>query len=259
MEKKYLNTSLILNINQSKCLYNFSYINQFSSNCAQLILYITQFIFNCTDTIIKELYDSNNTIIKDLYGSNNTIIKDDIDINKDLYGSNTTSKNNILNYLLPLMLLWPFIILCGIYICIHGYDYLKKIYLYIKKNIYFCYTGCWLYLKNIFKCLVISYDSDDIDLEQVNYYNNNTFNSECYNFVLPENTTNIEICTICIDNLFNDDNIAKILKLDCEHKFHTECLHPWIQQAIENNKDIKCPLCREKINITINKMDSDYD
>ena len=43
------------------------------------------------------------------------------------------------------------------------------------------------------------------------------------------------MCSICIDSLENE----KILKLECSHIFHLECL-----KKVKNNK---CPLCRANI------------
>ena len=42
-------------------------------------------------------------------------------------------------------------------------------------------------------------------------------------------------CSICLEN-FNKNNY--ILKLDCEHIYHHNCLNKWFK----NN--INCPLCR---------------
>lgn len=51
------------------------------------------------------------------------------------------------------------------------------------------------------------------------------------------NIHNNEECSICLD-YFNNDK--KIIKLNCDHIFHTECIKLWI----ENNNT--CPLCRTK-------------
>jgi hypothetical protein len=58
-------------------------------------------------------------------------------------------------------------------------------------------------------------------------------------------TLNIEndICSICIDKLDYNKKI-KIKTLDCNHKFHSPCIIPWIN--INNN----CPLCRKEITTT---------
>ena len=51
------------------------------------------------------------------------------------------------------------------------------------------------------------------------------------------NLHNDKECSICLEN-FNDNE--KIIKLNCNHMFHTGCIKLWI----ENNNT--CPLCRTK-------------
>ena len=48
---------------------------------------------------------------------------------------------------------------------------------------------------------------------------------------LPDNT-----CSICLDEYKEDDILVK---LNCNHIFHKDCLEPWFN---DNNKN--CPLCR---------------
>ena len=45
-------------------------------------------------------------------------------------------------------------------------------------------------------------------------------------------------CSICLENI----NSNKIIKTDCFHYFHKECLDIWV--LYKNN----CPLCREYLN-----------
>ena len=49
-----------------------------------------------------------------------------------------------------------------------------------------------------------------------------------------------EICIICYD-LFEQNDSVNMLK--CKHKFHKNCLLPWVQ------KNNKCPICRFKIEV----------
>jgi hypothetical protein len=59
-----------------------------------------------------------------------------------------------------------------------------------------------------------------------------------------------EKCSICLENLENLknnlDNNVKVKdtnkKTSCNHIFHRECIHEWI-----NNKKNTCPLCRKKL------------
>ena len=54
-------------------------------------------------------------------------------------------------------------------------------------------------------------------------------------FIITTDTN--EICSICLDEFVINDEINK---LECEHKFHKECLDDWFT----NNN---CPLCRKLI------------
>jgi len=51
------------------------------------------------------------------------------------------------------------------------------------------------------------------------------------------NIHNHEECSICLEIFTNDE---KIIKLNCDHIFHLDCIKLWI----ENNDT--CPLCRTK-------------
>ena len=48
-----------------------------------------------------------------------------------------------------------------------------------------------------------------------------------------------ELCAIC---LLDIKNVNDIPELDCNHKFHYDCILPWIENG--NNT---CPLCRNII------------
>lgn len=48
-------------------------------------------------------------------------------------------------------------------------------------------------------------------------------------------------CTICLDN----NNDIEWIELQCNHKFHYDCIMPWIR----NNRN--CPNCRENVNIDV--------
>ena len=50
---------------------------------------------------------------------------------------------------------------------------------------------------------------------------------------LPDNT-----CSVCLDE-FKDEDV--LIKLNCEHIFHKDCLEPWL------NDNRNCPLCRRNI------------
>ena len=54
-------------------------------------------------------------------------------------------------------------------------------------------------------------------------------------------------CPICLDNCNTREK--GIIKLSCNHKFHSECLNPWIIKQHTDFLDIGCPLCRAEIKI----------
>lgn len=49
-----------------------------------------------------------------------------------------------------------------------------------------------------------------------------------------------EECSICLDYLSKDN---KIIKLECDHIYHSECIKEWLLRDKDNN----CPLCRNNI------------
>ena len=76
-------------------------------------------------------------------------------------------------------------------------------------------------------------DNSSIELHNISSHNNITNNTSSVIGI-----TNVErgdtICSICLDN--NDDD--PWVELSCKHKFHIECVYPWL--SLHNN----CPNCR---------------
>eukprot|EP00250_Pteridium_aquilinum_P007621 c17292_g1_i1 orf=226-1098(-) len=54
----------------------------------------------------------------------------------------------------------------------------------------------------------------------------------------------VEECPICLERF---KELEQLLKLPCNHRFHVDCIVPWIK----NNHD-KCPFCRAKIMVKRN-------
>jgi hypothetical protein len=50
--------------------------------------------------------------------------------------------------------------------------------------------------------------------------------------------TSPQSCTICLAEFVQTD---KVLKLECDHMFHSQCLLPWL------SRQRSCPLCRYRI------------
>ncbi len=48
------------------------------------------------------------------------------------------------------------------------------------------------------------------------------------------------LCSICLD----ENSITSLIKTDCNHTFHNECILRWLYANIDNNK---CPYCRTKL------------
>jgi len=61
---------------------------------------------------------------------------------------------------------------------------------------------------------------------------------------------NGEICSICYEPLENIETSNKIYSLECNHKFHTDCIMKWFR-----NKNSSCPLCNDSINYELNYTD----
>ena len=53
-----------------------------------------------------------------------------------------------------------------------------------------------------------------------------------------QNQTETSDCTICLESL---DKKKTVCKLDCNHKFHLECISKW------NKLNLTCPICRDNI------------
>ena len=244
----YSNNTILQNISRSECLYNFSYTSQL--NCTQLILYMNNYSSKCNNKLMKNI--------------TNCIKEEEDDFS-----------------LIPYLILLPCILVCTYYIFICLFAILKALCecFYNTMN-EFCecfyntmnelcnclqYSSCCL-IKYIKKCIIlfvgnsgvnninIEQGVNNINIEQgVNNFNSeqgvNNFNIKSSIILLQDNNSNKELtCVICIDQLFNDN--IKILNLECNHKFHMDCLFQWIHQSMNTHNAINCPICRHKMNIS---------
>jgi hypothetical protein len=84
----------------------------------------------------------------------------------------------------------------------------------------------------------ISNDSNDSN----NFTNSTISNSSVYNSTISDNSTktmkDIEECCICFHEL-----ISEVAYLECNHKYHFECLSKWQQK--KQTQNILCPICRQ--------------
>lgn len=65
-----------------------------------------------------------------------------------------------------------------------------------------------------------------------------------YNKIIVKENFNNDICSICLEDLINYEDIEnndEVISLVCNHMFHKKCVDPWIK----NNKN--CPLCKRTV------------
>ena len=79
---------------------------------------------------------------------------------------------------------------------------------------------------------------NNLQIKNKDYYNNvnnnhKIKNNDCYNV----NKYHINNCVICFENFKVNE---KIIKLNCFHIFHKECIENWL------NKNNICPVCKNK-------------
>ncbi len=69
-------------------------------------------------------------------------------------------------------------------------------------------------------------------------FRNNPYywNNKCIKQIKYEKIDDIDICIVC-----QEEETNNLIKIDCSHKFHLDCINKWI---IDYNQ---CPLCRGKI------------
>ena len=63
---------------------------------------------------------------------------------------------------------------------------------------------------------------------------------------MSNNLVNYSICSICLENIYNNEKIYNTI---CKHKFHKNCIKVWLETYNT------CPNCRTFI---INKNFKDY-
>lgn len=85
-----------------------------------------------------------------------------------------------------------------------------------------CLNPCYPLIKNLFNSYKEKYNILKIPVYKI---------KENDNLLLDE-------CPICLDKYEIND---KIISLNCNHKFHNDCLKLWIK------KNNTCPQCRENI------------
>lgn len=57
---------------------------------------------------------------------------------------------------------------------------------------------------------------------------------------IARQTSDEQVCTICLGKVREGQNVARIA---CMHTFHSQCLHKW------SKKKTACPICKSRIDI----------
>ena len=65
-----------------------------------------------------------------------------------------------------------------------------------------------------------------------------------------------EICAICIEDFKIGDSTI-ILK--CGHTYHSNCIQPWFNEQIHNDKQVVCPLCKDIQEVIYMKKNEYFD
>jgi hypothetical protein len=180
-------------------------------------------IINNTDVLNKKNYNDNDN---ENYNGN---------------GNNKGTEQGIILLIILLFItspLWCILLVNGIIECVACANNLNiNIDNIVNKSISF-FRGC---CKKKYK-----YNS--------NSQNFNNFMFNISNALFIDKFNEFESCSICLDNAEIEKN--NIIKLNCEHTFHTDCLNPWIYQQHMSILDTTCPLCRAAIVIYINDDNS---
>lgn len=51
-------------------------------------------------------------------------------------------------------------------------------------------------------------------------------------------------CSICLEEIFP---VHKIIHTSCSHTYHDECFEQYVISLRDNNRTIRCPICRSDI------------
>lgn len=225
----------VLNISTYDCSYNFSQFEDI--NCTQLII---------------DLDNISCTIDNDLIENTNCTIDRESDENSDCIGC----------YIFLGVLCCP--VLCILY------NMCNKKISECCKSISNCFDKKCIkpitnfgnyfisFIRRILrycKCILPHQCIKDYDLETGLVTTNFSFDiANCQLFFSEDKSNEGKSCSICLDELLiiNDDCKNKqknIINLKCDHRFHLDCVNPWINHQIEGSYDPSCPLCRNQINI----------
>ena len=63
-------------------------------------------------------------------------------------------------------------------------------------------------------------------------------------------------CPICLENITHTSNDDAVCMLNCNHKFHYNCVSNWIQQTQKRNVKTKCPCCLTEIKEVLQDLEN---
>tara|TARA_B100000963_G_C22535952_1_gene629805 strand:+ start:413 stop:946 length:534 start_codon:yes stop_codon:yes gene_type:complete len=75
---------------------------------------------------------------------------------------------------------------------------------------------------------------------------NRFFVKEMDYIIIKDSTKFQDICSICIGPFENED---RVVKFNCQHIFHRECIQPWLVRQLDNNTKPFCPMCKNELEI----------
>ncbi len=87
----------------------------------------------------------------------------------------------------------------------------------------------------------ITFNINNIDVIKYDEHINTEFIKDRINNVYIKNTTPLcDVCTICLEDFEYNSNVIKI---NCGHIFHPNCIYKWLKPDKINT----CPTCRQNI------------
>ncbi|CAL0307864.1 unnamed protein product [Lupinus luteus] len=54
----------------------------------------------------------------------------------------------------------------------------------------------------------------------------------------------MEQCAICLEEFCNGEELKLLVRTECLHVFHEDCMIKWLQRSNNVNQSYSCPLCR---------------
>lgn len=68
--------------------------------------------------------------------------------------------------------------------------------------------------------------------------------SEMINALMKSRDSSGEACTVCLED-YESEDVLRVLP--CEHRFHIECVDPWIISSTDYSSPVSCPICKKEL------------